>query len=79
MQFNSTFRAEQIGNVFDATHSKRVAHKQVNQKGADENSVCRFPLGYKLSVAKRKRFSAESVANFPQITQKFQSHFELRF
>jgi hypothetical protein len=38
-----------------------------------------FRLGYKLSVAKRKRFSAESVANFPQITQKFQSHFELRF
>ena len=25
MQCNSTFRAQQIGNVFDATHSKRVA------------------------------------------------------
>jgi len=27
MQCNSTFRAQQIGNALDATHSKRVALK----------------------------------------------------
>jgi hypothetical protein len=50
MQCNSTLRAQQIVNAFDATHSKRVAQIQIDQKGADESSD--YGSGYLLNVAK---------------------------
>ena len=37
MQCNSTLRAQQIVNVFDATHSTCVAQKFKLTNGADEN------------------------------------------
>jgi hypothetical protein len=43
VQCNSTFRVEQIGNVFDATHSKRVAQNfRLTKRGLMRLSDCRF-------------------------------------
>ena len=55
MQCNSTFRAQQIGNALDATHSKRVALKNRLTKRGLMRLFYGFGSGYKLNVAKRKR------------------------
>ena len=54
MQCNSTFRAQQIGNALDATHSKRVALKNRLTKRGLMRLFYGFGSGYKLNVAKRK-------------------------
>jgi len=46
MQCNSTFRAQQIGNALDATHSKRVALKSGWPKGGLWDFVFGFSSGY---------------------------------